>query len=184
MRFTFHIDGAVCEVSAAASGEVAVDGAAAIVKVDAPAADRRVVELNGKSYEIRVIENRCDTGEFLLELGGERILVKAGDLVKEAPPKRRARAVEAAGPAVAEAVLAGDAAPVEVRSGVWAPMPGKIVKVLVKVGQEVNAGDPVMVLEAMKMENELRSPVAGVVKAVHVTEGDQAGPNQLLIEFV
>jgi biotin carboxyl carrier protein len=184
LKFTFHIDGAVREVRAHASGEVTVDGAGATVNVEAPAADRRVVEVNGKTYDVRVVESRCDTGEFLLELGGERILVRVGDVAKEAPPKKRESVAAAASVAEkAPAVAATPGSPVEVKNGVYAPMPGKIVRVLVKTGQEVKEGDPVVVLEAMKMENELRSPVTGVVRAVHVAEGDQAGPNQLLIEF-
>ncbi len=51
------------------------------------------------------------------------------------------------------------------------PMPGKVVKVLVKVGDEVKAGAPVIVVEAMKMENELRSTRDGVVKEIPVVEG-------------
>jgi biotin carboxyl carrier protein len=52
-----------------------------------------------------------------------------------------------------------------------AQMPGKIVKVLVAVGQSVDAGQALLVIEAMKMENEIRSPIDGVVTAVAVTEG-------------
>jgi biotin carboxyl carrier protein len=184
MKFKFHIDGVVREVSADPAGEVGVDGGSATVKVEAPAPDRRVVEVNGKCYEIRVIENRAGTGEFVLELGGERIPVKAAGIVKEAPVLKKAAAAAPAAPAeaAAGAPVAAPAAE-EVKSGVRAPMPGKILKVLVKPGQEVKEGDPVVVLEAMKMENELRSPVSGTVKAVLVAEGDQAGPDQLLIEF-
>lgn len=52
-----------------------------------------------------------------------------------------------------------------------AQMPGKIVKVLVAVGESVDAGQALLVIEAMKMENEIRSPIDGVVTAVAVTEG-------------
>src|SRR5262245_23539454 len=49
-----------------------------------------------------------------------------------------------------------------------APMPGRVVKVLVAAGAEVSAGDPCVVIEAMKMENELRAPSAGKVGSIHV----------------
>lgn len=52
-----------------------------------------------------------------------------------------------------------------------APMPGKIVRVLVAVGDEVQEGQALVVVEAMKMENELKSPKAGVVKELHAQEG-------------
>ncbi|MEZ4223967.1 MAG: biotin/lipoyl-containing protein [Polyangiaceae bacterium] len=55
---------------------------------------------------------------------------------------------------------------------VKSPMPGKIVKVLVGEGQDVEAGQAVIVVEAMKMENELAAPRSGQVKRLHVAEGD------------
>ena len=54
-----------------------------------------------------------------------------------------------------------------------APMPGAIVVVHVKVGQEVEKNQPLLVLEAMKMEHTLRAPAAGLVEAVRVAAGDQ-----------
>ena len=52
-----------------------------------------------------------------------------------------------------------------------APMPGKVVRVLVKVGDEVQEGQGLLVVEAMKMENELKSPKAGKVTELHAVEG-------------
>jgi biotin carboxyl carrier protein len=52
-----------------------------------------------------------------------------------------------------------------------APMPGKVVRVLVKVGDEVTEGQGLLVVEAMKMENELRSPKAGKITELHAVEG-------------
>lgn len=64
-----------------------------------------------------------------------------------------------------------------------APMPGKILKVLVNSGDTVSLGDPVVILEAMKMENELKSPVDGTVTGIHVTEGQSVEKNILLLEI-
>lgn len=61
------------------------------------------------------------------------------------------------------------------------PMPGKVVKLLVTEGQEVEAGQGVIVVEAMKMENELRSPRAGIVAEVRATEGALVDANAVLI---
>ncbi len=63
-------------------------------------------------------------------------------------------------------------------------MPCNILDVLVKVGQKVNAGQPVLVTEAMKMETEVTAPINGTVKAVHVIKGEPANPNEVLIEIV
>ena len=61
-----------------------------------------------------------------------------------------------------------------------APMPGKVVRVLVKPGQEVTAGQGVIVVEAMKMQNEIKSPKSGRILEVRVSEGDTINNNQVL----
>ncbi|WP_420455234.1 acetyl-CoA carboxylase biotin carboxyl carrier protein subunit [Rubrivirga sp.] len=65
---------------------------------------------------------------------------------------------------------------------VHAPMPGLVLRVLVAPGDAVEAGQGVVVLEAMKMENELTAPAAGTVAAVHAAPGDAVAKNDLLIE--
>jgi biotin carboxyl carrier protein len=62
-------------------------------------------------------------------------------------------------------------------------MPGKIVKVLTTIGAVVNQGDTLLILEAMKMENEIKAGVSGIIKAVHVTEGQVVDSGHLLIEI-
>lgn len=64
-----------------------------------------------------------------------------------------------------------------------APMPGLILDIHVKVGQEVKENDPLLILEAMKMENVLTSPRHAVIKSISVNKGDTVDKNQLLIEF-
>jgi len=62
-------------------------------------------------------------------------------------------------------------------------MPGTIVAVKVKVGDKVNAGDGVLVIEAMKMENEIQAATSGIVVAVHVAQGDTVTPDESLLEI-
>lgn len=62
-------------------------------------------------------------------------------------------------------------------------MPGIIVEVLVAVGDTVNAGDPILVTEAMKMETEVQAPIAGTIKAIHAQKGDSVNPDEALIEI-
>ncbi len=62
-------------------------------------------------------------------------------------------------------------------------MPGTIVDVKVKAGDKVSAGDGVLVIEAMKMENEIQAPTGGIVVAVHVKKGDSVTPDETLIEI-
>lgn len=64
-----------------------------------------------------------------------------------------------------------------------APMPGMVLNILVTEGQEVKKGDPLIVLEAMKMENILKSPSDGTVKKIAINKGIAVEKNQLLIQF-
>jgi biotin carboxyl carrier protein len=64
---------------------------------------------------------------------------------------------------------------------VTAPVSGKVWKILVKVGDDVQYEDELMIVEAMKMENLIYAPVDGKITAIKVAEGDQVEPNQVLI---
>jgi biotin carboxyl carrier protein len=64
---------------------------------------------------------------------------------------------------------------------VKSPMPGRIVKVLVKAGDAVEAGKPLLVMEAMKMENEIKAKAAGTIGQIHVATGDTVEGNAKLI---
>lgn len=66
---------------------------------------------------------------------------------------------------------------------VAAPMPGRVVKLLVEVGDVVDAGAPIVVIEAMKMENELSAPAAGIVQKVLVTAGTTVEAGATLVEL-
>jgi pyruvate carboxylase subunit B len=62
-------------------------------------------------------------------------------------------------------------------------MPGTVIEVLVEVGQQIKAGDPVLVTEAMKMETEIQAPIAGRIQAIHVSKGDAVNPDETLVEI-
>ena len=63
-------------------------------------------------------------------------------------------------------------------------MPGLVVKLLVEEGQEVSQGDPVLIVEAMKMENEVKAGRDGVVGTIHVAAGDSVEADAILAEIV
>jgi acetyl-CoA carboxylase biotin carboxylase subunit len=63
------------------------------------------------------------------------------------------------------------------------PMPGKVLKIMVETGQRVSAGDPLIILEAMKMEHTMRAAVDGVVESILVNDGEVVGPGQLLVQI-
>ena len=66
---------------------------------------------------------------------------------------------------------------------IHSPMPGLVVDVFAGIGQAVNEGDKLLSLEAMKMENIIKSPGNGVIKEIHVSKGQAVEKNQKLIEF-
>jgi acetyl/propionyl-CoA carboxylase alpha subunit len=86
-------------------------------------------------------------------------------------------------PDVDEAAHAAGAAETTERSSLTAPMPGTVIRVLAKAGERVARRQPLLVLEAMKMETPLVAPYDAVVKAVHVAEGDRIAGGALLVEL-
>jgi acetyl-CoA carboxylase biotin carboxylase subunit len=69
------------------------------------------------------------------------------------------------------------------RASANSPMPGKVLKILVKTGQKVAAGDPLIILEAMKMEHTMRAALDGVVESILVSDGEVVRPGQLLVRI-
>jgi biotin carboxyl carrier protein len=66
---------------------------------------------------------------------------------------------------------------------IMAPMPGMIVTVMCQVGEEVKKGQPLLVMEAMKMENDIKSPAPGKIKSIGIENGFNVDKGQVLIEF-
>ena len=98
-----------------------------------------------------------------------------------AAPVAKAAAPVAAAPKAAPAPVA--AKPAAVGSGsVVAPMPGTILKVLKATGDSVKAGEVVLILEAMKMENEITAPVDGTIGSLNLTEGSTVAGGDLLFD--
>jgi biotin carboxyl carrier protein len=68
-------------------------------------------------------------------------------------------------------------------SEVKAPMPGLVLDILVKPGDSVKKGDKILILEAMKMENAIKSPIDAVISEIHVSQGNAVDKNQSLVVF-
>jgi biotin carboxyl carrier protein len=91
--------------------------------------------------------------------------------------------IEGVGEARLERVEAGRRRSRERSEGTLSsPMPGKVVKVEVEVGESVASGQDLVVIEAMKMEIKISTPIPGTVRAVHVREGDPCDAGQILVE--
>lgn len=117
--------------------------------------------LNGKSYEASIFPS--DTGYQVLFLG------QLFNVIVEDERQRRLR-TSSGGPTV-------QGGEIQLR----APMPGMVVDVPVEEGQQVAAGENLIILESMKMQNELKSPREGVVSRVRVKAGDNVDQNQVMI---
>ena len=157
-EFTLVLDG--MEYPVVAEGTtITVNGRPFVVEV---APDGSVL-VDGIAYRVALEEERAvvEGRPYAMRVSGLRVTAAA-----PAPPTP-----SAAAPAAASA------------GAVLAIMPGKITRVLVQPGQRVKAGDPVCVLEAMKMENELHARQDGVVKAVHVRPGDDVEKDRVLVEI-
>lgn len=118
-----------------------------------------VVTLNGKNYEVEVTESEA---------------VLTG--VSQAQPQAAAPVQQAPQPAAP----AASAAPVSGGTNVISPMPGTILSVSASVGQSVKAGETIMVLEAMKMENDIVAPADGVIKQILVSKGSVVNTDDVL----
>ena len=152
--------------------EVAVDGDQVTVAgrtmhahlSPVPGTPLRHLLLDGRSLTL-VLEGR-ERGEWQVGLAGARYDAGVVDERTQHIQRLTGGAVPHAGPAVLKA-----------------PMPGLVVRVLVAPGVQVESGQGLIVLEAMKMENELRAPAAGTVRSVSVIPGQAVEKGQALVEF-
>jgi biotin carboxyl carrier protein len=120
--------------------------------------------IGSKSFEVHVTRREAATGEYLMAINGRTITVSIRD------PRRSRRGVHAG--------LAADG-----KQKVVALMPGKVVRVLVVEGEAVTSGQGLVVIEAMKMQNEIKARSAGTVQRVLVSEGQPVNAGDLLLRI-
>lgn len=122
--------------------------------------------------------------KFKIKVDGQEYQVEMEEIGAVAPAAPVAPVAAPAAPAV-EAAPAAPAAPVAATpagaDAMPSPMPGNILRILVNVGDTVTENQPLMILEAMKMENEIVAAKAGVVAGIHVKEGQVVNPGDALI---
>ncbi len=150
-----------------------------------------VTTLPGGGFEVQLDGKRIDADVVMLpDALSVRIGHRVLDLTVEGKPPRVgavAGGVRAYVDVESERQRAAASASTGARAGgsgtVVSPMPGRIVKVLVQQGGEVALGDAVVVVEAMKMENELRATRDGIVGKICVKEGDRVEGGAVLVEM-
>ena len=165
MKYIVQLDDRRIEVELDGDG-IRVDGVAVRAHLaDVPGTPVRLLTLGDEVH--RVVARRTSSkGRYTLRVDGYRFDVEALDERTRTIRDLSAATATASGPAP-----------------LVAPMPGLVVRVNVQAGDTVVAGQPLVVMEAMKMENELRSPAAGTVKAVVVQPGTAVEKGATLVEL-
>ena len=120
----------------------------------------------GKSYRAELIERDFRNKQFTVKINGSPYVVKLADAYDQM--------VERLGLSANKAQGAQD---------IKAPMPGLVLQIMVKDGQAVSAGDPILILEAMKMENVIKAATDGAVAKIEVSAGDAVEKGQLLVKM-
>jgi pyruvate carboxylase subunit B len=138
------------------------------------------VGIHGENYHIKVTGTgykHDDKRAFYISIDGspEEVLVESLDeVITNGSTESSQPGSKAKGSSRLKATEPGH---------VTTSMPGIIVEVLVTEGDQVSAGAPVLVTEAMKMETEVQAPIAGTIKAIHVKKGDSVNPDEALVEI-
>lgn len=125
------------------------------------------ITVNGNTYDVQVEEVNGNTAT-----GTSQVTVSAP---KAQAPVQNAASVRTAAPA--QPASSGAQGSAKVNS----PMPGNILDIKVNVGDKVSANQVVVILEAMKMENEIVTPVAGTVASINVTKGQTVASGDVLV---
>lgn len=120
----------------------------------------------GRSWHAEPVSENSENREYVFRINGEKYTVRIDDLYD--------RLIQQLGLQVGAGQKSNQ---------VKAPMPGLVLSVSVEAGQTVAKGDPLLILEAMKMENVIKAAAEGTVKAVHVLKGAAVDKGQLLVEF-
>ena len=120
--------------------------------------------------------------EFKVRVNGEEYQVQVEEIFT-GEKKTVATGAQSGNPGPATAAKNNVAAKAGGPGRVLAPLPGTVIKVLVAPGDRVEAGQLLLLLEAMKMQNEILSPAAGIVAQVAIKAGEQVGKDALLVEI-
>jgi biotin carboxyl carrier protein len=138
------------------------------------------IVVNGRSFAVKLVEDGVlvDGIAYDVTVDGERVREGDQSHMLKVAGLSVGRASPSESPGVRRSLDASEGA-----GAIVAIMPGQVTRVMVEEGQRIEEGQAVCVLEAMKMENELRAERAGVVKAVHVRSGDDVEKDQVLVQL-
>ncbi len=159
MRYAFDLEGRryYVHVQEHAEGpKFVIEGTTFEPKVETVGKSHYKVTVDGNAFDFRLAAGHIHEGPHTLDVAVQRA---KPELVRAGGKGRR-----------------GD-------GRIKPPMPGKVVEVQVKIGDTVKEGSPLLVLEAMKMQNDLKSPLAGVVTQIHVKPGQNVEAATVMVEI-
>ena len=142
------------------------------------------LEINGNEYKVKIENLGATKADVIVNERAYEVNIKDLGIEKVSEVKFVPSAAPSAAPSVQqETVSAAPSASASTGGGatITAPLPGLILNSLVKAGDSVKKGQNLMVMEAMKMENEIEAPSDGVIKEVHVKNGDNVAEGDILI---
>jgi biotin carboxyl carrier protein len=145
------------------------------------------LDINGKAFSVTI--NEFNAYEAKVTVNGKKFTVGLNDLgieqVADLQIQRAAEYVPAPAPVASPGTAPVLHKPKSVSdlAAIIAPLPGLILKISVSIGDTVTAGQTVLVMEAMKMENEVQAISNGTVKSIRVKEGDSVNEGDVLIEL-
>ncbi len=144
------------------------------------------LNIGGNPYDVKILSIKNNQAEVDVNGMVYNVDVAGMNIAQAAPAAPQASAPVAApqaAPAPAAAPKKSSAPAVAGANDISAPMPGSIIKILVSEGDSVNAGDPIVIMEAMKMENEVSAAASGSITKIHIKVGDTVEQGALLISI-
>jgi len=128
--------------------------------------DEYHIIINGKSYNARMISGNFEQKEYVIEINGNRHTIHIMDEYDQLIEKM--------------GLFNGKSQKI---GSINAPMPGKILDIMIEKNQEIKKGDHLFILEAMKMENVIKAEGDGIVKSIEIKIGDTVEKGQLIIQM-
>lgn len=154
------------EVDARAADSITLNGQPFLWEVQRVGDGRYHILYQGRSYNAELVSADFVTKTFALKINGQRVELQAQDRFDQ----------------LLQRMGLGDATATKINE-LKAPMPGLIVDIRVALGQVVQKGDPLLVLEAMKMENILKAPTDGIISSIKTVLRANVTKGQVLVQF-
>ena len=165
--------------------EIKINGQSAWVELISQNGNLLEVEVNGKQYQVDLLHTADGTFSILEGTHSYNI-----ELVPKNQPKKytahtlyNTYEVDVIDAEARYLINRGSNGKSKNEKNISSPIPGKVVRILVREGDIINEGDTAIIVAAMKMESEYKAPVTGVIKKINVSEGDTIEGNQVLIEL-